>query len=149
MPYKEIVIEESKKLKKAKADAVLILAHVGNDCNITNKYGFWTKDTIQEPCGVDSDEITLLINALPTGTIDGVIQGHRHKFAHHYIKGIPYMGTINGGYYFNVLYLYFNKNKLIDTKIEGPIPVCEKVFAHLGTCEYIPKSKLPEAGDLV
>lgn len=29
----------------------------------------------------------MLINALPNGTIDGIIQGHRHKFAHHFYKG--------------------------------------------------------------
>jgi len=29
-----------------------------------------------------------LINGLPEGTIDGVIQGHRHKFAHHFLRGI-------------------------------------------------------------
>lgn len=86
LQYKDIVVSQSQKLKKAGADAVLIVAHLGNDCNVTNKYGRWTKDTKQEPCGVQ-DEATMLINALPNGTIDGIIQGHRHKFAHHFYKG--------------------------------------------------------------
>jgi UDP-2,3-diacylglucosamine pyrophosphatase LpxH len=64
-----------------------VLGHLGNDCSIGNKYGNWTKDTRQPECGID-DEATKLINALPTGTIDGIIQGHRHKFAHHFLKGI-------------------------------------------------------------
>jgi hypothetical protein len=51
------------------------------------------------------DEISLLLKGLPPGTIDAVLQGHRHKFSHQFIKGIPIMGTINGGYYFNILYL--------------------------------------------
>jgi len=38
------------------------------------------------------------------------------------------MGTINGGYYFNIMYLYFYNNILWDKMIEGPIPVCEKIF---------------------
>jgi len=53
LDYKDIVINESKKLKKAGADAVLIVAHLGNDCNVTNKFGKWTKDTKQDPCGVE------------------------------------------------------------------------------------------------
>jgi hypothetical protein len=47
----------------------------------------------------------MLLKGLPTGTLDGVLQGHRHKFSHKFINGIPVMGTINGGYYFNILYL--------------------------------------------
>lgn len=78
---------ESKKLRKAGAHSVLVVGHLGNDCNTTNQYGKWTKDTPQEPCGVSDDEATKLIEGLPEGTIDGLIQGHRHKFAHHFING--------------------------------------------------------------
>ncbi len=56
------------------------------------------------------------------------------------------MGTINGGFYFNVLHLKFLKTTIVESKIEGPIPVCEKVFARLGTCGYVPRSQLGEAG---
>lgn len=112
LDYKDIVVNESKKLRKSGAHAVLIVGHMGNDCNITNIYGKWTADTKQADCGVH-DEATMLIDALPNGTIDGILQGHRHKFAHHFYKGIPYMGSINGGYYFNVLYLKFHKTALI------------------------------------
>jgi UDP-2,3-diacylglucosamine pyrophosphatase LpxH len=51
--------------------------------------------------------MNVLISKLPAGTVDGVVQGHRHKFAHHFLNGIPVMGTINGGYYFNIMYLKF------------------------------------------
>lgn len=35
------------------------------------------------------------------------------------------MGSINGGYYFNVMYMTFDHDKkLKNIKIEGPIPVC-------------------------
>lgn len=62
--------------------------------------------------------MTELINALPAGTIHGVVQGHRHTVSHVFIKGIPVIGNINGGYYFNVMYLTFNdKNTVIDSKI--------------------------------
>lgn len=39
------------------------------------------------------------------------------------------MGNINGGYYFNVMYLTFSSSKeVVNATIEGPIPVCAKVF---------------------
>ena len=88
LEYKDIVINESKKLKKAGADVVLVVGHLGNDCNTTNKYGKWTEATHQPDCGVQNDEATKLINELPEGTIDGLLQGHRHKFAHHYVRGM-------------------------------------------------------------
>jgi len=105
-------------LKKGGAHAVLVLAHLGNDCNTSNIYGNWTNSSKQNECRVN-DEATKLIDSLPTGTIDGILQGHRHKFAHHFYKSIsysyidiPFLGTINGGYYFNVLYLRFHKTTL-------------------------------------
>ncbi len=80
-------MNESKKLRRAGANAVLIVGHLGNFCNITNKFGFWTKDTQQADCG-DFGEVSKLLTALPAGTVDGIIQGHAHKFAHHFINGI-------------------------------------------------------------
>ena len=60
------------------------------------------------------------------------------------------MGTINGGYYFNVLYLTFDsKKKMVDKEIEGPIPVCREVFQNRGDCVYINEKDIEEAGPLV
>ena len=90
LQYKDLVIAESKKLRKEGADVVLIVGHLGNGCNITNKYGKWTTETDQPDCGAANDEgneATKLINDLPDGTIDGILQGHKHKFAHHFQKG--------------------------------------------------------------
>ena len=39
--YSDIVIEQSKKLREQGANAVLILSHVGNDCDSGNEYGLW------------------------------------------------------------------------------------------------------------
>ena len=55
----------------------------------------------------------MLIKSLPNGTIDGVVQGHRHTFSHHYIQGIPVMGNINGGFYFNLMILKVFNNSII------------------------------------
>lgn len=54
-----------------------------------------------------------LINDLPSGTIHGVLQGHRHTTSHVFIKGIPVMGNINGGYYFSVMYFTLNEKHAI------------------------------------
>jgi 2',3'-cyclic-nucleotide 2'-phosphodiesterase (5'-nucleotidase family) len=43
--YTDIVIKESKELRRKGVHAVLILSHVGNGCNPGFKYGIWKKDT--------------------------------------------------------------------------------------------------------
>lgn len=48
-----------------------------------------------------------------------------------------------------MLYLKFYKTTLVDRVIEGPIPVCEKVFASRGTCDYVPKDEIGDAGELI
>lgn len=104
-------------MKKNGANAIIIVSHVGNQCSAGFDYGIWTASSPQPQCA-DDDEMTELINALPAGTIHGVVQGHRHTVSHVFIKGIPVIGNINGGYYFNVMYLTFNdKNTVIDSKI--------------------------------
>ena len=109
LEYKEVVMEEAAKLKKSGANAVIIVSHVGNECGANFDYGKWKASSSQPPCAND-DEMTKLISALPAGTIHGVIQGHRHTVSHVFVKGIPVVGNINGGYYFNVIYLTFNAN---------------------------------------
>ena len=43
----------------------------------------------------------------------------------------------------------FYRTTLLETVIQGPIAVCDKVFAKTNTCQYVPKEKLPEMGELV
>ena len=148
LQYAPIVLERSARLKELGADAVLIVSHVGNDCNADNTYGVWDRYS-EQSSQCSSDEITALLEALPVGTVDGVIQGHRHKFSHHFIRGVPVMGTNNGGYYFNVLYLHFYNRKIYEAEIEGPVPVCEKVFENARTCSYQRQEQLAVAGKLV
>lgn len=61
--------------------------------------------------------MTGFIDQLPEGTIDGILTGHRHEFVHHWHKNIPFMGSIDGGYYFNVMYFYFDtvERKVVKT----------------------------------
>ena len=136
LAYRNIVIRESKRLRKEGANAVVLIAHVGDMCSGSFKYRIWKKETKQKEC--QRGEITRLIDSLPAKTVDGIVQGHAHVVAHHFRKGIPYMGNINGGFYFNVMYLHFNsKKEVIDAKIEGPIPVCEKIFSKVKNCYFV------------
>ncbi len=61
------------------------------------------------------------------------------------------MGTNNGGFYFNVMHLTFEDFKINKKKthIEGPIPVCEKIFENTRTCEYLDPDALLTAGKLI
>ena len=86
LQYKDIVISEASKLRKKGANAVILVGHVGNQCSNDFTYGIWKKNTQQNPCA-EKDEMTELIKSLPKGTIQGVVQGHRHTVSHVFIDG--------------------------------------------------------------
>lgn len=46
LEYRKIIIDESTKLKRAGANAVLILSHIGDACPIDLQYANRTKKTI-------------------------------------------------------------------------------------------------------
>lgn len=115
---------EGKLLREKGAHVVILVSHMGNDCSSDNTYGWWYESSIQVNTCSKTDEMSKLLASLPTGTLDAVVQGHRHVFSHHFINRVPVMGVINGGYYFNVLYLHFFDKKLVEAVIEGPVPVC-------------------------
>ena len=52
-----------------------------------------------------------MIDELPEGLVDAVVQGHRHTQSHYFYKGIPIIGTINGGFYLNTIRLRFTLDK--------------------------------------
>lgn len=125
----------------------MVVSHVGNECpGQSLNLSLWKNTTEQIPC--PADDMTNLIDSLPEGTIHAVVQGHRHVIAHFYRKNIPVIGAINGGYYFNAMYLKFNKKtrKIVDTTIEGPIPVCQKIFTNTGRCNYVPPEEIASVG---
>ena len=48
LDYAPVVLERSNRLREAGAHAVLILSHVGNDCNADNTFGVWDESTPQK-----------------------------------------------------------------------------------------------------
>jgi 2',3'-cyclic-nucleotide 2'-phosphodiesterase (5'-nucleotidase family) len=89
--------------------------------------------------------MTKLLNSLEEGILDAVIGGHRHEIVHNFINNIPISHSINGGLYSNLTYLTFDKitKKLLSdkTKLEGPLPSCERVFDTTKRCAFIPKAE--------
>ncbi len=45
LPYKEIVINESKLLREKGANAVIIVSHVSDNCFNNYTFGIWTRDS--------------------------------------------------------------------------------------------------------
>lgn len=75
--YTNIVIDESKALRSSGANIVVILSHEGNDCPGQSwNMSTWKNSTAQTAC--PDGPITDTIAKLPAGTIDAVVQGHRH-----------------------------------------------------------------------
>ena len=74
--------------------------------------------------------------------LDAVIASNSNNFEmHHWENNIPIMSSPSNGKYFNIMYLPFKKkdNKYIlynnEIKIEGPIPICEKIFNDTQICD--------------
>lgn len=150
----EATLRESKKLRKAGAHLVLVLAHQGLRCDrMRPEPALLRRANDAEGSCDPHDEIPELINALPKGTIDGVIAGHTHQVVHHYLNGIPVIEAGANGLYYNLLYFTWDwrQNKLVstDTAIEGPVPVCEKIFENQGDCNGLRSAPRNGRGSLV
>jgi len=145
--YKDELISEAKNLRKEnEVKAVVLLSHVGIDCGNNLKLNMYKPSDIQETCKEDT-ELYMLLNDLDEGIIDAVVTGHSHKEVHHFIKKIPVISPINYGLYANVIYLAFNRKNNYDIerdqiRIEGPLPICEKIFKTSLKCEFIKESEL-------
>jgi len=152
--------QESSKLRKLGASAVIALTHFGLVCNQTlaMKLGMYNKSSIQGECFRDDEDSVLykLLDVIKPGVIDGIIGGDTHMEMHHWEKDIPMMSVLTHARYLNIMYLPFKKNKngkyvLIndEIKIEGPLPACEKIFKNSQNCELISSKEYLEAGELI
>ena len=133
--------------KEANVNSVIVLAHFGPECeNDGEKYilKMRDKETNQKSCD-PTEEANIYMENLKKNniTIDGVVAGHVHNVVHHWIADIPVVES-SGSDYFNILYLAFKYNEKTGkydfkkefVKIEGPVPVCEKIWPDDQNCEY-------------
>ena len=139
-PLKDAVLRESKALREKGADLIVAVAHAGLFCEVGGArpgHELRTEKDPQGRCDGD-DEIVQLLKGIPTGTLDAVVSGHTHSIVHHWVNGVPVIQAGARALYYNLIFLSFDKKNhrvLTDeTRIEGPIPVCEQVFSHQGDC---------------
>jgi 5'-nucleotidase len=152
---KSSTLTQAAALRKQGAQIILITSHAGLHCDLTRTPSVRVvrKPTdIQGECH-EQDEIVQLLRSLPTGTVDGLVAGHTHEIVHHWIGEVP---VIEGGAhsrYTNVLYLTYDwsQKALVtdETRIEGPIPICEKVFENQSDCNGDRPAPKNGRGDLV
>ena len=157
--YRNELTAEAKRLREIeKCHAVLLLAHVGISCGKekTMELNMYTSKSSQDLCESE-DELYQLIISLDSGLIDGVIAGQSHYQVHHWLNDIPIMSSIDQGFYANIMYIPFKwtaskqiyelyKSKL---QIEGPIPICDKIFEKTHKCDYVKKSEIEDYLPLV
>lgn len=153
LSYKPTVERLSKELKAKGANAIIIISHVGMTCKSptftpeqVNEYyklalrdakGFADKKQTETCKG----EMIDLLQSLEPNTVQAVIGGHVHESIHHFINGVPVIQNPMSNLFTNVLYLKFRKDfngnfNFIaeDTLIEGPIPLCSKIYTNNLRC---------------
>ena len=144
--YVKTINTESKKLKSLGANAIIVLGHIGlyckNDKNeVKLAYKFRDINTKQAVCR-ETDEAYKLLNKLDKDVIDILLAGHRHDVTHNWINGFPVMSNDRNGKYAQIVYLPFDRKtkKIINSKIvmEGPLPICEKIFKKEKICDLAP-----------
>lgn len=137
---KESTMREAKALRQSGADVILVTAHVGLRCDRGNTSAGHSIRKISDPAGEcgTNDEMVEFLRSLPSGTVDAVVSGHSHSLVHHWVAGVPVIQAGSLGRYFNLIYLNYDlKNRRIvpeSTRIEGPVPVCPKVFQNQADC---------------
>lgn len=150
----DATVSESEKLRQAGADIVVVVAHVGTVCGKSTSLSpkLYEESVKQPNCG-SQDELVSYLNQLPNHTIDAVVSGHTHSFVHQWINHIPVIQSGAFGRYFSLIYLTVDKEtkKIITDKtvIEGPVPVCEKIFSNQQNCEGNQPLSSEGRGDLV
>lgn len=141
--YIESTVRESNFLRSQGADIILLLSHVGLQCNkgdineLRNLELHFPSSSEQTNCSSDG-ELMVFLHSLPNGIVDAVIGGHTHEIVHHFINGTPVVIGESQARYFNVIYLPWDKKnkQLMRDKviIEGPVPVCERIPENERTC---------------
>jgi 2',3'-cyclic-nucleotide 2'-phosphodiesterase (5'-nucleotidase family) len=113
------------------------------------------KNTPQKECEPE-EEIMPFLKKIESEElkIDAIIGAHVHDVVHHWINGIPIIESSGAGY-FHVMYLPFkvNDDKTVtlqndDIEIEGPIPVCEKIWDDTKMCNFKEDKPASEMSDI-
>jgi 5'-nucleotidase len=139
------VMEQAKKLRKRGANAMIVTAHAGTECEngkseeaVLKEWRIRDESTPETKCKEDQ-EIYRLAAELPANTLDAIVAGHTHQVMHHWINHVPIVMDEAYDQYINVIYFTFDRTtkKLIPslTRIEGLIPLCTQFFTGTHTCD--------------
>ena len=133
-----------KLLKENKVDSIILLTNLFIQCSngdlTLDIYSNYSQ--ICDEYSSNNNSIFKIIQNLDENDLfDAAIMSNSFSNEiHHWTKGIPFMSSPPGGKYFNILYLPFKKNGnryILDKKeikIEGPLPICEKIFNDTRIC---------------
>ena len=159
LDYAKVIEELSINLRK-ESDVIILLSHFGMECSkqpIELKYILKMHNSSSNYTGCSNDaELYILLKKLKKGLIDVVVSGHTHQIVHQWFFDYPVMSNINNGKYANIMYLSFKKDsegkyKYIPEKtlIEGPIPICDKIFDKTLHCNTIDDTEILQHGNLL
>ncbi len=150
----KVAVAEASKLREDGAHIVVALTHAGVFCPIpiapdrAGRTGMIKEERDFQTGCQSNQEIPQLLRRVPKGTFDAVVSGHTHSVVHHWIEGVPVIqgGTQNA--YYNLVYLTYDWNKkqlrADKSRIEGPLPICPKIFANQKNCNG--DAPVPEKG---
>jgi 5'-nucleotidase len=151
-------LEEAKRLRADGAHIIVVLAHAGVYCGIPAaadraRVGLVKSENDFQTGCESNHEIPELLRKLPKGTVNAVVAGHLHSVVHHWIEGVPVIQAGTRNNYFNLAYLTYDwdqgRVRSEKTRIEGPIPICPKVFKNQKNCNGDAPAPSNGRGDLV
>ncbi|MEO6324297.1 MAG: 5'-nucleotidase C-terminal domain-containing protein, partial [Thermoanaerobaculia bacterium] len=119
-------------LRKAGADAVVVVAHMGGSCS-----------TVKDPAVTDScdqeAESFRFARRIPAGTVDVFFGGHTHREVRTVLQGLPITQALSHGRAFGVTELWVNPRThraLPERTVLRPhVPVCREVYAGTESCD--------------
>lgn len=149
-----------KALRSQGAQVIVLTAHVGLWCEYDT---LEVRHELRSPprgggpaanneCR-EASEMVRLLRALHPGTIDAVVAGHSHTVVHHWVGGTPVIEGGSRGEFYNLVHLTYDlkSGKVLpaESRIEGPVPVCERLFEKQGDCNGDKPAPAAGRGDLV
>lgn len=148
-------VNEAGRLRSMGAQVIVAVAHLGLKCAQSRHFvsaPTWKPEDIQGGCG-PTDELVRLLRMLPGGTLDAVVSGHSHHIVHHWVAGVPVIQTTGRGQQIQLIHIPvdLDDGRVVATevRIEGPIPVCKKIFKNQGNCDGSQAAPKKGRGELV
>ena len=126
-------INAARELRAKKADAVIVIAHMGGRCTDT-------KD-IHDVASCDPQEEAMqLLQKLPAGTIDAYFAGHTHQQMRQVVNGVPALQGLAYSGEFSTLDLWIDRDQhrvdTVRTTLRPLTAICARVYSGTERCDY-------------